>query len=112
MRRSVILTVSGATCTAAVEPRGLLVHALRDQLDLTGTRDDPAVLAREMATLRRSCHRLVWLDPLAGQPGFEPLAQGLVAALPHVDEFVPCGNVRSLAALADRLGDWGARRRA
>jgi hypothetical protein len=75
-------------------------------------RDDPALLAREVATLRRSCHRLVWLDPLAGQPGFEPLAQGLVAALPHVDEFVPCGNVRSLAALAGRLGDWGARRRA
>jgi uncharacterized protein with von Willebrand factor type A (vWA) domain len=75
-------------------------------------RDDPAVLAREVATLRRSCHRLVWLDPLAGRPGFEPLARGLVAALPHVDEFVPCGDVRSLEALAGRLGDWGARRRA
>ena len=35
-------------------------------------RGDPALLAREMATLRRSCHRLLWLDPLASRPGFEP----------------------------------------
>ena len=56
-------------------------------------RDDPALLARELATLQRSCHRLIWLDPLAGRPGFEPVTQGLLAALPHVDEFVPCGNV-------------------
>ncbi len=66
-------------------------------------RDDPAQLAREMATLRRSCRRLIWLDPLAGRPGFEPSTQGLVAALPHVDEFVACANVASLAHLAERL---------
>jgi hypothetical protein len=34
-------------------------------------RGDPALLAREMATLRRSCHRLLWIDPLAARPGFE-----------------------------------------
>src|SRR5213079_422320 len=66
-------------------------------------RDDPARLAREMATLRRSCRRLIWLDPLAGRPGFEPTTQGLVAALPYVDEFVACANVASLAHLAERL---------
>ncbi len=66
-------------------------------------RDDPARLAREMATLRRSCHRLLWLDPLAGRPGFEPATQGLVAALPYVDDFIPCGNVASLQALAADL---------
>ena len=66
-------------------------------------RDDPAQLAREMATLRRSCRRLIWLDPLAGRPGFEPSTQGLVAALPHVDEFVACANIASLAHLAERL---------
>jgi uncharacterized protein with von Willebrand factor type A (vWA) domain len=67
-------------------------------------RDDPALLAREMATLRRSCHRLIWLDPLASRPGFEPVTQGLRAALPHVDDFVPCASVASLEALARRLG--------
>ena len=66
-------------------------------------RDEPARLGREMATLRRSCHRVVWLDPLAGRPGFEPATQGLVAALPHVDELVACANVASLEELAGRL---------
>lgn len=66
-------------------------------------RDDPALLAREMATLRRSCHRLIWLDPLAGRAGFEPTTQGLVAALPYVDDFLPCANVASLEELAGRL---------
>src|SRR5213078_2373295 len=66
-------------------------------------RDDPGVLGREMAMLSRSCHRLIWLDPLAGRPGFEPSTQGLVAALPHVDEFVACANIASLAHLAERL---------
>ncbi len=66
-------------------------------------RDDPAQLAREMATLRRSCRRLIWLDPLAGRPGFEPSTQGLVAALPYVDEFVACANLASLEHLAERL---------
>jgi carbon-monoxide dehydrogenase small subunit len=37
MRRSIVLTVNGATRTVTVEPRDLLVHVLRDQLDLTGT---------------------------------------------------------------------------
>jgi uncharacterized protein with von Willebrand factor type A (vWA) domain len=67
-------------------------------------RDDPERLGREVATLRRSCHRLIWLDPLAGHPGFTPLTRGLLAALPHVDAFLPCGNVDSLGRLADSLG--------
>jgi uncharacterized protein with von Willebrand factor type A (vWA) domain len=66
-------------------------------------RGDPAVLAREMATLRRSCHRLIWLDPLAGRPGFEPATLGLRAALPHIDDLVPCATVASLEEMADRL---------
>jgi uncharacterized protein len=66
-------------------------------------RGDPALLAQELATLRRSCHRLVWLDPLAGRPGFAPSTQGLIAALPHVDDFLPCASVGSLEQLARRL---------
>lgn len=67
-------------------------------------RGDPALLAREMATLRRSCHRLLWLDPLASRPGFAPATAGLRAALPHTDGLVPCATVASLEALAERLG--------
>jgi hypothetical protein len=68
-------------------------------------RGDPAVLGREMATLRRSCHRLIWIDPLAAREGFEPATAGLQAALPHVDEFVAAASVASLTALAERLGE-------
>jgi uncharacterized protein with von Willebrand factor type A (vWA) domain len=67
-------------------------------------RGDPALLAREMAVLQRSCHRLIWLDPLASRPGFEPATEGLRAALPYVDDFVPCANVASLEEMAERLG--------
>lgn len=67
-------------------------------------RGDPQLLAREMATLRRSCHRLLWIDPLAARPGFEPATVGLTAALPHVDELVPAASVASLEELARRLG--------
>ena len=67
-------------------------------------RDDPARLGREMATLQRSCHRLLWLNPLASRPGFTPATLGLLAAQPYVDESVPCGNVASLEQLARRLG--------
>jgi uncharacterized protein with von Willebrand factor type A (vWA) domain len=66
-------------------------------------RGDPAVLAREMATLRRSCHRLLWIDPLAARPGFEPATVGLRAALPYIDELVPAASVASLEELAGRL---------
>jgi uncharacterized protein with von Willebrand factor type A (vWA) domain len=66
-------------------------------------RDEIALLEREMAALRRACHTLLWLDPLASRPGFEPTARGLQAALPFVDALVPCGNVASLEDLAARL---------
>jgi uncharacterized protein with von Willebrand factor type A (vWA) domain len=67
-------------------------------------RGDPALLAREMAVLQRSCHRLIWLDPLASRPGFEPATAGLRAALPYVDDFVSCASVASLEEMAERLG--------
>jgi uncharacterized protein with von Willebrand factor type A (vWA) domain len=66
-------------------------------------RGDPAKLGREMASLRRACHRILWLDPLASRPGFEPATAGLQAALPHTDALVPCATVASLTTLAERL---------
>jgi uncharacterized protein len=67
-------------------------------------RGDPALLAREMAILQRSCHRLIWLDPLASHPEFKPDTVGLRAALPYVDDFIPCATVASLEEMAERLG--------
>jgi uncharacterized protein len=67
-------------------------------------RGDPALLGREMARLQRSCRRLVWLNPLLGAPGYQPLTQGMRAALPYIDEFMPIHNLQSLEALAELLG--------
>jgi uncharacterized protein with von Willebrand factor type A (vWA) domain len=67
-------------------------------------RGDPDLLGREMARLQRSCRRLIWLNPLLGAPGYQPLTQGMRAALPYIDEFLPIHNLQSLEALADLLG--------
>ena len=66
-------------------------------------RDDDAGLAGEMARLSRSCHRLVWLNPLLRYEGFEPRATGIRAMLPHADAFLPMHNLDSLAELARAL---------
>ncbi len=67
-------------------------------------RGDPALVAAETARLRRNCHRLIWLNPLAGTPGYQPLAGGMRAALPYVDDFLPAGTVASLERLGEILG--------
>ena len=72
-------------------------------------RGDPALLGREMARLQRSCYQLAWLDPLASQADFEPRTQGLIAALPFVDRFLPCASVASLERLGELLGSLESR---
>ncbi len=62
-------------------------------------RGDPEVLAFEMARLARTTHRVIWLNPLAGREGFAPETRGMMAALPHVDDFLPVGNLNDLATL-------------
>ena len=63
-------------------------------------RGDPALLAAEMGRLRRSAHRLVWLNPLAAHPDFEPLTRGMRAAVPHADELLAGNSLASLEELA------------
>jgi uncharacterized protein len=70
-------------------------------------RGDPALVAAETARLRRNCHRLVWLNPLASAPGYQPLAAGMKAAFPYIDDFVPAGTLASLETLGELLA--GAR---
>jgi len=62
---------------------------------------DPALLGREMEALRRRCRRLVWLNPAALSPGYEPAARGMQAALPHIRLFAAAGTLESLAALSE-----------
>lgn len=70
-------------------------------------RGDPALVAVETARLRRNCHRLVWLNPLAGTAGYQPLAAGMRAAFPYIDDFLAAGTVASLERLGEVLA--GAR---
>jgi uncharacterized protein with von Willebrand factor type A (vWA) domain len=73
-------------------------------------RGDPELLARETSRLQRSCHRLIWLNPLLGSPSYQPLTQGMKAALPYVDDFLPVHNLSSLESLAQHLGTLGPHR--
>ncbi len=86
--------------------RGAVVLIISDGWD----RGDIDLLDLEMARLQRSCHRTIWLNPLLGSPGYEPLTRGMQAALPHVDAFLPVHNLASLEDLAAHLQAIGARR--
>jgi uncharacterized protein with von Willebrand factor type A (vWA) domain len=79
--------------------RGAIVVLLSDGWD----RGEPELLAAEMARLRRSAHRVIWLNPLKAAPGYEPLVRGMAAALPHTDHFLAGNSLRSLEELADLL---------
>jgi uncharacterized protein with von Willebrand factor type A (vWA) domain len=74
--------------------RGAVVVIFSDGWD----RGDTDVLAEQMARLARVAHRIVWVNPLKATPGYAPLAQGMAAALPYIDDFV---EGHSLAALEE-----------
>jgi len=76
--------------------RGAVVVILSDGWD----RGDPNVLAEEMARLGRVAHRIVWVNPLKATPEYAPLARGMAAALPHIDEFVAGHSMAALEELA------------
>ena len=67
-------------------------------------RGDPHVLREQVARLQRSCHRLIWLNPLIGTVNYAPLTRGLQAALPYVDDFLAARTLTDLAELAVHLG--------
>ncbi|HZW00349.1 MAG TPA: VWA domain-containing protein [Candidatus Deferrimicrobium sp.] len=73
-------------------------------------RGDPALVRREMARLQRSCHRLIWLDPLFGPDVYQPLAGGMKAAYPFIDDLVAVNDLASLQQLGDLLADMAAHR--
>ena len=73
-------------------------------------RGDAAQMRHAIARLQRSCHRLIWMNPLMGAPGYEPLTLGLQAALPFVDDFLPAHNLANLEALGALLLETANRR--
>ncbi|MGH1491722.1 MAG: vWA domain-containing protein [Acidimicrobiales bacterium] len=76
--------------------RGAIVVILSDGWD----RGDPEVLGAEMERLHRVTRQLVWVNPLKATPGYAPLAAGMAAALPHLDQFIEGHSYASLEQLA------------
>ncbi len=63
----------------------------------------PALLGRELGRIHERARRVIWLNPLLGREGYQPVAQGAQAALPEVDLFAAAHNLESLAALEPEL---------
>jgi uncharacterized protein with von Willebrand factor type A (vWA) domain len=75
------------------------VVVVSDGLD----RGDPARLVEAVQGIRRRARRLVWLNPLAGDPRYEPSAAGMRAALPYVDLFASAHDLASLERVLPQL---------
>jgi uncharacterized protein with von Willebrand factor type A (vWA) domain len=69
--------------------------------------DPPAELGAAMARLRRRAYRVVWMNPRAGVPGFEPRVAAMAAALPYCDALVAADTFRSLAGVVESLSSTG-----
>lgn len=86
--------------------RGAVVVIISDGWE----RGDVTQLEQAMRFLHHRSHRLIWLNPLSGVSGYEPLVEGMAAALPYVDDFLPIHNMQSLIALSRRLASLGKHR--
>jgi len=75
-------------------------------------RGDAEQLASELKRLRARCHRIIWLNPLLGRTGYAPLAAGMAAALPYLDDFLPVHDLQSVVSLAKHLATLPERRSA
>lgn len=77
--------------------RGAVVVVFSDGWE----RGDPALLAEQVARLQRVAHRVVWVNPHRGKAGYEPVQQGVLAVLPHVDDFVAGHSLATYAELCE-----------
>jgi len=80
--------------------RGAVVVVMSDGWD----RGDPTMLAAELDRLRLRAHRIVWVNPLKASPGYAPLARGMAAALPYVDDFVEGHSLAAMEQLVEVIG--------
>ena len=86
--------------------RGAIVVILSDGWD----RGDTDVLAQQMARLQRVAFRTVWVNPLKASEGYAPLAKGMAAALPFIDDFIEGHSLESLDELGRIVSSLGVRR--
>jgi uncharacterized protein with von Willebrand factor type A (vWA) domain len=81
--------------------RGAIILIVSDGWE----RGDVATLRAQVRYLQLRCHRLIWLNPLSGKPNYQPLAEGMAAVQPYVDDFLPIHNLQSLSTLATHLAN-------
>jgi uncharacterized protein with von Willebrand factor type A (vWA) domain len=86
--------------------RGAIVLVVSDGWD----RGDPEVLADQVRRLQLQARRLVWVNPRPMEVDQQPLAIGMRAAMPFIDEFVPGHDPRAVAGLARLIGNLGGDR--
>jgi uncharacterized protein with von Willebrand factor type A (vWA) domain len=77
--------------------RGAVVVVVSDGWE----RGDTELLAEQMRRLHRLAHRVVWMNPHRGKEGYQPVQQGIVAALPYVDDFVAGHSMATFADLVE-----------
>jgi len=79
--------------------RGAIVLVVSDGWD----RGDPKVLAEEVRRLQLQSRRLIWINPRPMEVDKQPLAIGMRAAMPFIDEFVPGHDPRAIAGMASLI---------
>jgi uncharacterized protein with von Willebrand factor type A (vWA) domain len=77
-----------------------VVVILSDGLD----RGDTSMVGVAMRALHAKARRIVWLNPLSGDPRYEPTARAMQAALPFIDRLAPAHNLESLERVVGELG--------
>ena len=80
--------------------RGAVVVVFSDGWE----RGDASELGEQMQRLRRLAHRVVWVNPHRGKEGYEPVQQGIKAALPHCDDFVAGHSLTAFAEVLEVVG--------
>jgi len=80
--------------------RGAVVVVFSDGWE----RGDASELGEQMQRLQRLAHRVVWVNPHRGKEGYEPVQQGIAAALPHCDEFVAGHSLKAFAEVLEVVG--------
>ena len=83
------------TCGRRGTARGAIVIVFSDGWD----RGDPELLARETRRLQLQSRRLIWVNPRPADIDMQPLAIGMRAAMPYVDDFIPGHDPRAIAGL-------------
>jgi uncharacterized protein with von Willebrand factor type A (vWA) domain len=79
--------------------RGAVVVVFSDGWE----RGDPSLLAAQTARLHRIAHRVIWVNPHRGKAGYAPVQRGVVAVLPHVDDFVAGHSLAAFQQVLDLI---------